>query len=52
MGLPDRWTLHGRRKKAAMFQSNSKRYAQIGNGAIVPVFAWVGRRIATVETTL
>jgi len=46
MGLPDYWTKYGRDGKE---QSNSKRYAQIGNGAVVPLFAWVGRRIVGVE---
>lgn len=32
-----------------IIKSDSTRYKMVGNGAAVPVFAWVGRRIAAVD---
>ena len=40
-GFPDGWT----------FGSDSARYRQLGNAVCVPVAAWLGRRLASVDAT-
>lgn len=42
-GAPDGWT-DG--------QADSPRYRQLGNAVAVPVFEWVGRRLAAVDATI
>lgn len=42
-GAPDGWT-EG--------QADSPRYRQLGNAVAVPVFEWVGRRLAAVDATI
>lgn len=43
-GAPDGWTDTG--------QADSPRYRQLGNAVAVPVFEWVGRRLAAVDATI
>lgn len=42
MGLPDDWTRHGASGKEI---PDSRRYHMCGNGAVVPLFTWIGSRI-------
>jgi len=42
-GFPDAWTAG---------QADVRRYTQLGNSVAVPVFEWVGRRLAAVDSAL
>lgn len=48
-GFPDGWTQVPYRNKPA---SDGPRYKAIGNSMAVPVMAWIGRRIAQVNTII
>ena len=47
-GFPDDHTLTSNGKR----QADSQRYKQMGNAVAVPVFEWVGRRLAAVDAAL
>ena len=48
-GFPDRYTLVPYRGKPA---SDGPRYKALGNSMAVPVMAWIGQRIAMIETLI